>query len=245
MASVGWPGLRRVVSRAVRSPVADAVPVSGVAAWWVSAWLAGRVPTDDVLDHAALDVELLAQVRGSGATTLGLALPVPGDPLGLGGPPDFNAAALAAGQAAVTDAGLGLVPTEHEGLVRWSGHPAGRRQLPDVGEADRALRADLLTCADRLAALGVARWRPEVADLVLELGRPTAVEAPTGTPARCVGLAVRGVRCARSVEVALADDGGAVSAAEMEARRDALRPLERAARRALVAACSPEVWPPD
>lgn len=228
----------------MRSPVADVVPVSGVAAWWGSAWLAGRVPTDDVLDHAAFDVELLAQVRGSGATTLGLALPVPGDLLGLGGPPDFNASALAAGQAVVTDAGLGLVPTEHEGLVLWTAHPAARRQLPDVGEADRTLRADLVTCADRLAALGVARWRPEVADLVLELGRPTAVEAPPGTPARCVGLAVRGVRCARIVQLALADDGGAVSAAEMEARRDALWPLERAARRALVAACSPEVWPP-
>jgi hypothetical protein len=229
----------------VRSPVADVVPVAGLAAWWVSAWLAGRVPTDDVLDHVALDVELLAQIRGSGATTVGLALPVSGDLLGLGGPPDFNAAALAAGQAAVTDTGLGLVPSEHEGLVWWTEHAAARRQLPDVGEADRALRADLLTCADRLAALEVARWRPEVADLVLELGRPTSVEAPPGTPARCVGLAVRGARCTRIVELALGDDGGAVSASEIEARRDALWPLERAARRALVAACSPEVWPPD
>lgn len=221
------------------------MPVSGVAAWWVSAWLAGRAPTDDVLDHAAVDVELLAQIRASGATTVGLALPVPGDLLGLGGPPEFNAAALAEGQAAVTDAGLGFVPTEHEGLVLWSEHSAQRRQLPDVGEADRSLRADLLTSADRLAALGVARWRPEVADLVLELGRPTTVQAPPGTPARCVALAVRGARCARIVELALVDDGGAASAGEMEARRDALWPLERAARRALVAACSPEVWPPE
>jgi hypothetical protein len=47
------------------------------------------------------------------------------------------------------------------------------------------------------------------------------------------------------VEVALEDDGGAVTAYEIASRRDALRPLERAGRRALVAACSPEVWPPD
>ena len=32
---------------------------------------------------------------------------------------------------------------------------------------------------------------------------------------------------------------------EIELRREALRPLDRAGRRALVAACSPEVWPPD
>lgn len=226
-------------------PAADPIPVSGTAAWWVSAWLAGRAPTDDVLDHAALDVELLARIRASGATTAGLALPVPGDLVGLGGPPGLNDAALQAGEALVTDGGLALVPSEHEGLVWWTEHPAERRQLPDVGEADRALRADLLSTANRLAALDVSRWRPEVADLVLELERPTAVQAPPGTPGRCVSLAVRAVRCRRIVAVALADDGGAVTAGEMEARRDALAPLARAARRGLVAACSPEVWPPD
>jgi hypothetical protein len=40
------------------------------------------------------------------------------------------------------------------------------------------------------------------------------------------------------------DDGAAMTAEEMEARRAALRTLGRAARRALVAAASPEVWPP-
>ena len=229
----------------MRTPAADPIPVSGTAAWWVSAWLAGRVATDDVLDHAALDVELLARIRGSGATCAGLALPVPGDLVGLGGPPTLNDAALQAGEALVTDGGLALVPSEHEGLVWWTEHPAERRQLPDVGEADRALRADLLSTANRLAALDVSRWRPEVADLVLELERPTAVQAPPGTPGRCVSLAVRAVRCRRIVELALADDGGAVTAGEVEARRDALQPLARAARRALVAACSPEVWPPE
>jgi hypothetical protein len=47
------------------------------------------------------------------------------------------------------------------------------------------------------------------------------------------------------VELALEDDGGAVSSYEVESRRGALVPLERAGRRALVAACSPEVWPPS
>jgi hypothetical protein len=42
---------------------------------------------------------------------------------------------------------------------------------------------------------------------------------------------------------ALADDGGALSSYEVERRRDLLQPLGRAARRAIVAACSPEVWP--
>jgi hypothetical protein len=45
------------------------------------------------------------------------------------------------------------------------------------------------------------------------------------------------------VDLALEDDGGAVSAYEVAARREALLPLERAARHGLVAAGSPEVWP--
>jgi hypothetical protein len=45
------------------------------------------------------------------------------------------------------------------------------------------------------------------------------------------------------VELALVDDGGAISAAEATERQSALASLERASRRALVAACSPDVWP--
>ena len=57
--------------------------------------------------------------------------------------------------------------------------------------------------------------------------------------------AARGLQAIAIVDLALEDDGGAVSAAEATAREAALRPLARAGRRALVAACSPEVWPPS
>ena len=71
-----------------------------------------------------------------------------------------------------------------------------------------------------------------------------AVDAPLGTPARCVELAARGLQAWAIVDLALVDDGGAVSAYEVQRRRTLLQPLGRAARRAIVAACSPEVWPP-
>jgi hypothetical protein len=45
------------------------------------------------------------------------------------------------------------------------------------------------------------------------------------------------------VELALVDDGSAITAAESTQRQSALLSLERASRRALVAACSPDVWP--
>jgi len=62
-------------------------------------------------------------------------------------------------------------------------------------------------------------------------------------PARCVALAARALQARRIVALALQDDGGAVTAAEAGARRAAIVPLDRAGRRALTAACSPEVWP--
>ncbi|MFB9312145.1 hypothetical protein ACFFRI_03720, partial [Nocardioides plantarum] len=128
--------------------------------------------------------------------------------------------------------------------VEWTLLPARRRQLPDVGEADRDLRRVLLEAADRLAALEVARWRPEVADQMMNLRHRPPVTAPPGVPDRCVDLAARGLQALSIAELALEDDGGALSVSEIEARRSALAPLARAGRHALVAACSPEVWPP-
>ncbi len=192
----------------------------------------------------------LGRLRSAGADALGAALPAEGDPVGLGGPGAFNAAALEAGEAvvAVDAAGfavLGLVPVRVGAAVTWTSMPAERRQLPDVGEADRALRASLPEAADTLARLEVARWRPEVADQLMNLRRRLGLVAPPGVPPRCVELAARGLQAREIVDLALEDDGGALSALEIQARRDALVPLGRAARRALVAAASPEVWPPD
>ena len=239
------------------------LPASCRLAWWGTAWLRGHVVTDFLVD-AVLDgdathavaglpgsdvtetlVVALGRLRAAGATSFGAALPAEGDPVGLGGPGAFNTAALEAGEAVVVaGADLGLVPRRTGAALTWSVLPAQRRQLPDVGEADRALRSTLLEAADGLARLEVARWRPEVADRLMNLRRRGAVPAPEGVPARCVELAGRGVQAMEIVDLALEDDGGALSASEIAARRATLQPLARAGRHALVAACSPEVWPP-
>jgi hypothetical protein len=242
-----------------------AMPAAVRLAWWGTAWLRGHVVADHLID-AVLDgdaahlvafpeagpeplVTGLGRLRSAGADALGAALPVEGDPVGLGGPADFNAAALDAGEAVVAVDGAGsalagLVPSRVGAAVTWQVLPAERRQLPDVGEADRALRAALPVAADALAALDVARWRPVVADRLMDLRHRPRVAAPPGMPRRCAELAAAALQALEIVDLALEDDGGALTASEAEARRAALVPLGRAARRALVAAASPEVWPP-
>lgn len=238
------------------------LPDAGVLAWWLTAWLAGRTSPDAFLEEvrgedAAHDVVglpgadepvplvlALGRIRALGATGAGLALPVEGDPVGLGGPVAFNTEALEYGEAVVVSgAGIGLVPIRAGRGVVWRCLPAHRRQLPDVGEADRGLRAALIETEAALAELGVVRWRPEVADELMNLRHLHLPAAPPGTPAICVRLATRGSHALAVVDLALADDGGAISAAEARKRQEALKPLARAGRRALVAACSPEVWP--
>ena len=138
----------------------------------------------------------------------------------------------------------GLVPRRVGPTVEWTAYPAARRQVPDVGEADRELRVTLLAAAATLADLDVARWRPEVADELLNLRRRSVPAAPPGVPARCAELAARGLQALGIADLALEDDGGALTRPMAEQRRAAIAPLDLAGRRALVAACSPEVWPP-
>lgn len=239
------------------------LPDSAHAAWWLTAWLRGHVPPDSALE-ALLDEDAAHHVTGLpdhgepvtlaiavgalrslGAESAGLALPVEGDPVGLGGPRDFNEAALAAGEAVVVvGAGVGMVPHRAGRGVVWQCLPAERRPLVDVGEGDRQLRSGLLEAADQLAALDVARWAPEVADELIDLRSAHAPAAPSGTPRQCVDLAGRSLRALTVCDLALRDDGGALTAYDARRRRDALQPLARAGRRGLVAACSPEAWPP-
>ena len=231
------------------------LPVSARLAWWGTSWLRGAVSPDDLLDavlggdvsHQVDGQSLLTSLvamRSAGATGFGAAFPREGMPAGLGGPSDFNAAAIEAGEAVVAPgAETGLVPRRVGPTVEWTTYPAARRQVQDIGEADRELRVTLLTSAAALADLDVARWRPEVADELLNLRRLSVPKVPVGVPARCAELAARALQAVGIADLALADEGGALSASAAEQRRAAIMPLDLAGRRALVAACSPEAWP--
>ncbi|MGW0148258.1 hypothetical protein ACWDVU_21940 [Streptomyces sp. NPDC003333] len=245
-------------------------PRSGRLAAWGNALFAGLVSPDDAVlqivgDDAVHRVEglpgesapvgltlALGRLRRLGVTGLRVALPAPGHPLGLSGPPEFNARALEAEEAVVCHgAALGLVPEVYEAgpegdvhvEVVWQVLPvreAPPADVPSLGEAERELAEGLRDATEVLAKLDVAASGP-VAEAAIDAYRARAergreVLAP-GYPPR----AVRVLELARRVGllISLAQEnghGGAVSSAEMRARAEALRPVERVARRAQVAA---------
>ncbi|MFF2010327.1 hypothetical protein ACFVWY_14820 [Streptomyces sp. NPDC058195] len=245
-------------------------PRSGRLAAWGNALLAGLVSPDDAalavvgedavhrvggLPGEAGPVGLtlaLGRLRGLGVTGFRVALPAPGHPLGLSGPPEFNARALEAGEAVVAfGAPYGLVPEVREAGPEGDLHvevvwrclavrEAPPADVPSLGEAERELAEGLRDATALLSRLDVAGSGP-VAEAALDAYRARAergreVLAP-GYPPRAVRVLELAQRVGLLVSVAHeSGHGGAVSASQIAARGEALRPVERVARRAQVAA---------
>ncbi|WP_254812860.1 hypothetical protein [Streptomyces cavourensis] len=245
-------------------------PRSGLLAAWGNALLAGLVSPDDAVgaivgEDAVHRVEglpseagpvgltlALGRLRALGAAGFRVALPVPGHPLGLSGPADFNARALEAEEAVVAyGAPYGLVPEVSEAgpegdrhvEVVWRVLPvreAPPADVPSLSEAERELAEALRDATALLSRLDVAGSGP-VAEAAVDAYRARAqggreVLAP-GYPPRAARVLELAQRVGLLVSVAYGSGhGGAVSASEIAARGAALRPVERVARRAVVAA---------
>jgi hypothetical protein len=112
--------------------------------------------------------------------------------------------------------------------------------VPSLGEAERELAEALREATEVLSRLDVAGSGP-VAEAAIDAYRARAergreVLAP-GYPPRAVRVLELAQRIGMLVSLAYGyGHGGAVSAGEMGARAQALRPVERTARRAQVAA---------
>ncbi|WP_055560872.1 hypothetical protein, partial [Streptomyces luridiscabiei] len=170
---------------------------------WGNALLAGLVSPDDaalaiVGEDALHRVEglpgeagpvgltlALGRLRGLGATGFRVALPVPGHPLGLSGPPDFNARALEAEEAVVASGvPYGLVPEVSEVgpegdlhvEVVWRVLPvreAPPADVPSLSEAERELAEALRDATAVLSRLDVAGSGP-VAEAAVDAYRARA-----------------------------------------------------------------------
>ncbi|GAA3109165.1 hypothetical protein GCM10017600_11360 [Streptosporangium carneum] len=218
---------------------------------WGNAWLAGQVGLDEAADRVerqagpqlvageAGDVPLrgfLADLRVEGMRSLRLALPVAGDPLGLTGPPSFNSAAIEAGQAVtVVFPGrcLGMVPVrDRRGSsyagVRWSVLEASVNipDIPSLAEAEHALTLAMREATDALLGVeGPAQGHRRT--------QPLDDGLAPGYPARAHRVAALAARLSAALQIA--DERGLTSG-QVAVRSQALRALDRAVRRARVAA---------
>jgi hypothetical protein len=101
------------------------------------------------------------------------------------------------------------------------------------------LSEQLIAASSLLTDLDAAAWRPQMAQVLDDLRSGAVAEPlPRPFPAAAQALAARAIRVLTVVGVGLDDDGSSLFTQEAQARRDALVPLERAARHALAAACN-------
>jgi hypothetical protein len=236
---------------------------SGPLAAWATAWLGGRVASDEVLRAAAgddaphqvgglgeFDAELvplsevlIAWRRGGGPVRL--VLPVAGDVRGLPGPAEFRSAALEVGEA-VCGAGVGIVPTVIEyapssapPTVLWQAFEIASAP-PDfipVADAQYELTTTIRESASALSAADVAGWVDDIADALHDARRAGEnLNLPPGYPSRAVALVAQAERLQAVLDLAAQDPtGGAIDRTGISARSDALRPLGSAVRRARLA----------
>lgn len=257
--------LRQVTDPSPRRTPCSALLVAWAGAWARGEVGLGEavahVQRDDlphrVTGLAVDDLDLdraLPRLRVAGLTALRVALPAPGDVSALPGPGAFGAAALEAGEAVLGAradlTGLGLVPavtthgTPQDGVVRsvvWRCHDlAGpvRDRGPWLADATQELRAAVAAAARELADLDLAAWRPGLADDLDAARAEGHVEEdlPDDTDPRAHDTLRLARRVQHIVDLALRDDGAAVTSREGEARASALRHLAGLARRARQAA---------
>ncbi|MDX6742546.1 hypothetical protein [Actinocorallia sp. A-T 12471] len=221
---------------------------------WANAWLTGHTGLDQAVDaiersgpHVVGEVPLrawLAGLRPSGLAGLRLALPAPGDPLGLSGPPEFNTAAIEAGEAAVAvldGTAVGLVPaadlrgSSYTGTA-WRVLPARTEQpdVPSLAEADRALTAAMREVTEIMTTIDDVNGQRSA---VLKALRDDADSglAP-GYPARAHRVDAQACRLAMILKLADRTAGHTLTSRQALARAEALAVLDRAVRRAHVAA---------
>lgn len=224
---------------------------------WLNAWLNGHASSDDARDavfgtDAAHDVLglspgtshplLLAwgELRSRGVSGAQLVLPEPGDLHGLGGPPSFNELATDAGEAVIlAGADIGVVPEVVGRGVFWHVHPARPGVgLDQIADAERHLREELVRVARELVDLDIARWQPEIRLALSEVREDAAPPLAPGYAPRATRVAVLANRCQAISELGSSSETGAVSSFELRTVTQNLSQLSRAARHALVAACS-------
>ncbi|MEO6700397.1 MAG: hypothetical protein ABI140_11740 [Jatrophihabitantaceae bacterium] len=228
---------------------------------WGSAWLAGSVAFDAVLDAVTAGRRhvpgpgfggtgvqpvglALTDWKQAGSCALRLALPVPGDVRGLGGPVEFRDAALGAGQA-VFGTGYGVTavagpdtPSSAGRELTW--HRCEVNELPadpiSTAEAEHELAEAIRQTASAFAQRGLTSWLSDITPALSSARRAgERLHLPASHPPRGVRLIAQAERLTAVLRVVDRDDTAQLTAAATAERAELLAPLRLAVRRALLA----------
>src|SRR6478672_9768345 len=226
--------------------------------WTTHAWATGS-PLEGAIaralpdiDHVAGDLDRLGLWHDLGERALLVALPAPGDLVGMPGASVDAQGAAAAGGECVFVPGLGglLVPTistygagTEGGLdvgtrVDWTAYdadpvPRHRVEALEASQLERHLRDEIRAATEAIDAIG---GQPFGAGAARELA-DAALGGRWGLPPGLPGRAARVIALAGTidsvVDVALAAGDGALTAAEGASRHRVLLRLQRASERTL------------
>jgi len=235
--------------------------------WTTHAWATGSPLEDAVrralpdVDHVEGDLDRLSLWHDLGERALLVALPAPGDLVGMPrAAPEVLAAAADGGECVFVPALGGLlVPSissfgndARGGLdvgtrVDWTAFdaepvPQHRVEALEASQLERHLREELRTATEHLDALGGQPFGASAARELADAALGGRWGLPSGLPARAARVIALAGTVGHVVDVALAAGDGALNAATAASRHSLLLRLQRAADHALAdatnAACA-------
>lgn len=130
-------------------------------------------------------------------------------------------------------------PGDQGHCVTWRTSPAAPAMpdVPTLAEADRGLTEAMREATSSLARVTSGSWTADAGDVAQRLRSwDGSLLLPEVAGPRAESLAQRAVHTLAIVDAARDDAGGALTSHAAEIRAASLAPLERAARRGLVAA---------
>lgn len=235
--------------------------------WTTHAWATGSPVADAIaralpdIDHVAGDLDRLSLWRELGEQALLVALPAPGDLVGMPAASAEGQGAAAIGGECVFVPALGglLVPTVSTfgsgttgGLdlgtrVDWTAydaHPVPRHRIEalEPSQLERHLREEIRTATEEIDAVGGQPFGAAAARELADAAMGGRWGLPPGLPGRAARVISLAGTISTVVAVALEAGDGALTATEAGVRHRLLQRLQRASDRALAdatnAACA-------
>lgn len=252
--------------------IAEPIPRAAMLTAWWNAWSARACSADELIDAMALfgpqvvvdhdsnviplliglaKLQAIVQRTDSNPEmprprSMQVVLPIPGDALGLPGPPELNKLAIQAGQVIIAPcAPFALIPSVSGDVTTWTAQAADADRVvaPAIRaeEADAAVRSALYEATTALSALDPAEDRDAIGASLEDLDKQLRrLRLPRSLPPTQTRTAHTAARLLGVISIVASRNRSQLTVADHEDQARVLDNLARTARHALAAACSTE-----